>query len=285
VFAYQAEGEKLWHVYEARADNPINPVPPGDEAEKWLVDTRGKLLHELVMRPGDLLYLPRGQYHDAITGDGASLHVTYWVKPATGLSLFKLLETALAGEGFPRHCPTPTMPPRCGSAWRAVARGGLLLPVVRSTCATCSAAWPPRRRVRAAAAAAAAVLRDRDARPVLRRAGTSSRSSASRIPVGNAYPAVWLLGRGLPFRTVRSIRCGRGEAVVLGGWSAARCPDRDSQASPAPHPHHSGTSSRADSARAALRPDGLYLDLRHRAGQLQDPSCATVERAPPPHRR
>jgi len=98
VFAFQSEGEKLWRVYESRADNPIAPVPPGDEAEKWLVDTRGKLLAEVLMRPGDVLYLPRGQYHDAITGAEASLHLTYWVKPATGLSLFKLLESALASE-------------------------------------------------------------------------------------------------------------------------------------------------------------------------------------------
>ena len=91
-FAFQAEGEKLWHVYDARADNPIAPMPPGDEAEKFLVDSRGKLLFEAPMQPGDLLYSPRGQYHDAITGAEASLHITYWVKPATGLSLFRLLE-------------------------------------------------------------------------------------------------------------------------------------------------------------------------------------------------
>jgi ribosomal protein L16 Arg81 hydroxylase len=50
------------------------------------------------MKPGDVLYLPRGQYHDAITGAGASLHVTFWVKPASGLSLFKLLESAVTSE-------------------------------------------------------------------------------------------------------------------------------------------------------------------------------------------
>jgi len=99
VFAFQAEGEKLWRVYEARAENPTVPVPPGDEAERWLVDSRGKVLFEAPMRPGDILYLPRGQYHDAITGAEASLHVTYWVKPATGLSLFKLLEVAAASDG------------------------------------------------------------------------------------------------------------------------------------------------------------------------------------------
>src|SRR4029453_16560489 len=39
VFAFQAEGEKVWNVYQSRADTPIAPVPPGDEAEKWLLDT------------------------------------------------------------------------------------------------------------------------------------------------------------------------------------------------------------------------------------------------------
>jgi ribosomal protein L16 Arg81 hydroxylase len=98
VFAVQAEGEKTWRVYEARADAPVNPVPPGDEWEKWLTDTRGKLLFEAQMKPGDVLYLPRGQYHDALTGDAASLHVTFGVSPATGLALFKLLEAALSRE-------------------------------------------------------------------------------------------------------------------------------------------------------------------------------------------
>lgn len=106
VFAVQTEGEKLWRIYEARADNPLAPLPPGDEAEQWLVATRGRVIQELVMRPGDVLYLPRGQYHDAITGADASLHVTFWVKPATGLSLFKLLETAAAADsGFRAYLP------------------------------------------------------------------------------------------------------------------------------------------------------------------------------------
>jgi ribosomal protein L16 Arg81 hydroxylase len=98
VFAVQAEGEKTWRIYESRADTPVSPVPPGDEWEKWLTETRGRLLFEVGMKPGDVLYLPRGQYHDALTGDRASLHVTFGVSPATGLALFKLLEGALARE-------------------------------------------------------------------------------------------------------------------------------------------------------------------------------------------
>ena len=98
VFAVQAEGEKTWRIYESRADAPVAPLPPGDEIEKWLTESRGRLLFEAHMKPGDILYLPRGQYHDALTGAQASLHVTFGVAPATGLAVFKLLETALTKE-------------------------------------------------------------------------------------------------------------------------------------------------------------------------------------------
>jgi len=98
VFAVQAEGEKTWRIYESRADTPVAPLPPGDEVEKWLTESRGKLLFEAQMKPGDILYLPRGQYHDALTGSQASLHVTFGVSPATGLALFKLLESAVTQE-------------------------------------------------------------------------------------------------------------------------------------------------------------------------------------------
>ena len=98
VFAVQAEGEKTWRVYEARADTPVAPLPPGDEIEKWLTASRGPLLFEADMKPGDILYLPRGQYHDALTGAQASLHVSFGVSPATGLALFKLLETVVTQE-------------------------------------------------------------------------------------------------------------------------------------------------------------------------------------------
>ncbi len=98
VFAVQAEGEKVWRIYEARADTPVQNLPPGEEVEKWLVATRGRLLFEAHMKSGDILYLPRGQYHDALTAADASLHVTFGVSPMTGIALFKLLESAVLGE-------------------------------------------------------------------------------------------------------------------------------------------------------------------------------------------
>ena len=92
------KAKSRWRVYEARADTPVTPLPPGDEVEKWLTASRGRLLFEADMKPGDILYLPRGQYHDALTGAQASLHITFGVSPATGLALFKLLEDAATQE-------------------------------------------------------------------------------------------------------------------------------------------------------------------------------------------
>ena len=67
------------------------------------------------MQPGDILYLPRGQYHDALTGAQASLHVSFGVSPATGLALFKLLENAAAQESaFRAYLPDAHDPDELG---------------------------------------------------------------------------------------------------------------------------------------------------------------------------
>jgi lysine-specific demethylase/histidyl-hydroxylase NO66 len=94
AFAVQLEGEKTWRLYENRAEAPVNYPLEDAEVRRWFAETRGKLMTEVRMRPGDVLYLPRGQYHDAMTTEGASLHVTFSVTPLYGRILFRLLESA-----------------------------------------------------------------------------------------------------------------------------------------------------------------------------------------------
>jgi len=94
VFAVQLEGEKTWRLYESRADAPVDFPVDDAEARRWFAETRGKLMTEVRMQPGDVLYLPRGWYHDAMTTEGASLHVTFSVTPLYGRILFRLLEAA-----------------------------------------------------------------------------------------------------------------------------------------------------------------------------------------------
>lgn len=94
VFAVQVEGEKTWRLYQNRADAPVDLPSDRAEAHRWFARTRGPLMQEVRMRPGDVLYLPRGWYHDALTTEGASLHVTFSVTPLYGRILFRLLESA-----------------------------------------------------------------------------------------------------------------------------------------------------------------------------------------------
>ncbi len=110
VFALQVEGEKVWRLYENRAENPVDFPPDTPETRRWLEQSRGRLMTEVRMRPGDVLYLPRGWYHDALAQDGASLHVTFSVTPLYGRIIFSLLEqAAMQDPAFRAYMPPAAM--------------------------------------------------------------------------------------------------------------------------------------------------------------------------------
>lgn len=94
VFAIQTEGEKVWRLYRNRAEDPVDYPGEGETTRDWLARNAGPVMQEVRMRPGDVLYLPRGWYHDALAVDGPSLHVTLSVTPLYGRILFRLLEPA-----------------------------------------------------------------------------------------------------------------------------------------------------------------------------------------------
>ncbi len=94
VFAIQTEGTKVWRIYEQQLDTPVDLPPNGPETLRWLEETRGQVVSEIVMKPGDLLYLPRGRFHDALATQGASLHVTFSVTALYGRSILSLLDNA-----------------------------------------------------------------------------------------------------------------------------------------------------------------------------------------------
>jgi hypothetical protein len=91
VFVVQTEGEKVWTLYENRADNPVDLLPGNDDTQRFFERSRGAVMSQVQMRRGDVLYLPRGWYHDALATDGASLHVTYSVTPITGKAILDVL--------------------------------------------------------------------------------------------------------------------------------------------------------------------------------------------------
>lgn len=90
VFAIQTEGEKVWNLYEGRVVDPVG-YPPGMTQTDFNKDC-GRLVSTITMRPGDVLYMPRGFYHDTVTPDQPSLHVSFTVMPLTGRSILSLLD-------------------------------------------------------------------------------------------------------------------------------------------------------------------------------------------------
>jgi lysine-specific demethylase/histidyl-hydroxylase NO66 len=79
VFCLQVEGEKRWLVYPPVLELPLKnqkyvPEEMGEPGEPAL---------DVTMRPGAMLYLPRGWLHQAMTSDIASLHLTIGVNVTT----------------------------------------------------------------------------------------------------------------------------------------------------------------------------------------------------------
>jgi ribosomal protein L16 Arg81 hydroxylase len=50
------------------------------------------------MEPGDLLYLPRGQYHDALADEGGTVHIAFGVTYPIGLDVVSFLFDRAAAE-------------------------------------------------------------------------------------------------------------------------------------------------------------------------------------------
>ncbi len=110
VYAVHVEGTKTWHVYEGRSVAPIaHPMFKTSRAEDE--QAKQRLLMEVKMEPGDLLYLPRGQYHDALADDGGAMHVAFGVTYPNGLDVLDLLhERAVADPLFRTDLPRPRGP-------------------------------------------------------------------------------------------------------------------------------------------------------------------------------
>lgn len=97
VFAVQLEGEKDGQIYENRADAPVEELQ-GENAQAMIDGAKGKIMLTVRMRPGDLLYIPRGYFHDALADSSASLHLTFGVRPLDGRYVFRLLEELAVKE-------------------------------------------------------------------------------------------------------------------------------------------------------------------------------------------
>lgn len=106
VWAVQVEGEKYWNIWEGRAEWPIpHPVfRAHDQAHHE--SAKGRLREKVLLKTGDLLYLPRGWYHDALAEAPSSVHIAYGTHAVLGMDLMNiLLERVLYEASFRQALP------------------------------------------------------------------------------------------------------------------------------------------------------------------------------------
>jgi ribosomal protein L16 Arg81 hydroxylase len=72
VFILQISGAKRWNVFEPAVTLPLRSRPGDEEARKRFDNP----LLEVEVQPGDLLYIPRGFPHHAVSTQSTSLHLT-----------------------------------------------------------------------------------------------------------------------------------------------------------------------------------------------------------------
>jgi hypothetical protein len=89
IFVLQLHGTKRWFVSTQQVTTPVVGYGTASRYDE-------KALHaEMVLEPGDLLYFPRGTFHQAIATSEESLHATVAVKLPSYLDMLAVLaETA-----------------------------------------------------------------------------------------------------------------------------------------------------------------------------------------------
>lgn len=106
VFALHVAGEKVWNIYEGRLENPIASDAYKNVDDAFNAQNRGELREQVTLRPGDVLYIPRGQYHDALASSEGCIHLSFGVTHVIGIDVMTLLfEHALADPAIRSNIP------------------------------------------------------------------------------------------------------------------------------------------------------------------------------------
>ncbi|MEU6207596.1 cupin domain-containing protein [Micromonospora musae] len=97
VFVLQVDGRKHWRIHPPVLPDPLEEQPWGGRADEVAATAQGPAALDVVLAPGDALYLPRGWLHSAQAQESSSLHLTVGVRALTRYALVEEL-LALAVE-------------------------------------------------------------------------------------------------------------------------------------------------------------------------------------------
>jgi hypothetical protein len=149
VFILQLEGAKRWRIHPAILEAPL--------PELWFpldAQSSSPALHEIDLRPGDLLYLPRGYVHEAHALEQAALHITVGMDAVTWMDLLvaalhslgasvEPLRRSLPAELFEDPSAVPSAQEQFGQLLQIVARQAALPAALARLTKPCRVQVPP----------------------------------------------------------------------------------------------------------------------------------------------
>lgn len=90
ILVLQLEGEMVWRLHELSVlQLDLSQKRNLELPEEWRRRTETPVLAEVRLRPGDLLFLPRGMPHFATTPDSTSLHLSIYITPLFWMDFLK----------------------------------------------------------------------------------------------------------------------------------------------------------------------------------------------------
>ena len=108
VFVLQIAGEKRWVVHAPVFDAPLRSQPWTERRDAVERAVAREPLLDVVLRPGDVLYLPRGFLHAAEALGDVSAHLTVGIHVVTRHALLQaLVSLAVDDEPLRRSLPVP----------------------------------------------------------------------------------------------------------------------------------------------------------------------------------
>lgn len=107
IFILQLKGEKHWTFYGKATDFPLATDLYYDQGEPDHTDQRN-----YVLTPGDILYIPRGMWHEARAVNTSSFHLTLNINCKTKLDFFNWLLSRASSENslLRENMPLPGLP-------------------------------------------------------------------------------------------------------------------------------------------------------------------------------
>jgi hypothetical protein len=97
VFILQISGEKHWSVHAPVLEHPRAGEPWSQRRAAVDARAREEPVIDVVMRPGDALYLPSGWLHSATAQQGTSVHLTIGVAALTGADVVREIVSEISG--------------------------------------------------------------------------------------------------------------------------------------------------------------------------------------------